>query len=83
MSNFIKFFQRINLKTIYFNLKYLPFKQAVKLPILVSNKVYLKSLLGKIIIECPISTGLIQIGYGEVGIFDNKNRGVFGMCQEQ
>ena len=27
---------------------------------------------GKIIIDCPISTGLIQFGYGNVGVFDNK-----------
>lgn len=72
MNNYLKFFQRINLKTIYFNFKYLPFKQAAKLPILVSNKVYLRNMSGKILLDCPISTGLIQIGYGEVGIFDNK-----------
>lgn len=72
MKKHLKFLLQLNLKTIYFNLKYLPFKQAIKLPILVSNKVYLRETSGKIIIDCPIKTGLIQFGYGKVGIFDNK-----------
>ena len=38
-------------KTICFNFKYFPFKQAVRLPILVSHRVVLKSLKGKIILN--------------------------------
>lgn len=72
MKKYLKFLLRLNFKSIYFNLKYLPFRQAIKLPILISNKVYLRVTSGKLIIDCPISTGLIQFGYGNVGIFDNK-----------
>lgn len=72
MKKIFKFLLRVNFKTLYFNLKYLPFRQAVKLPILISNKVYFKTTSGRLIIDCPIKTGLIQIGYGNIGIFDNK-----------
>lgn len=72
MKKYLKFFLMLNLKTIYFNFKYLPFTQAIKLPILISNKVYLKVTSGKIILDCSIRTGLIQFGYGNIGIFDNK-----------
>lgn len=68
----MKLLAKLNFKTIYFNLKYLPFRQAVKLPILLSRKVYLREMKGKITIEGPIETGLIKIGYGKVGIFDNR-----------
>lgn len=64
--------KKINLKSIYFNFKYLPFKQALKLPILISNNVYLLKAKGKIQIQGKLQTGLIKIGFGEVGIFDSK-----------
>lgn len=62
----------INLRTIYFNLKYLPFNQALKLPFLLSKYVFLREIHGKINLNCPIRFGLIQIGYGNVGVFDKK-----------
>lgn len=72
MKRFLKILQKINLKTIFFNFKYLPIKQAIKLPILISRKVYLREISGKILIKGPIRPGLIQLGYGNIGIFDNK-----------
>ncbi|MCI2230247.1 acyltransferase [Polaribacter sp. MSW13] len=72
MNNYIKFFKRINLKSIYFNLKYLPFKDAIKFPIIISNKVFLLKTKGTVTIDAPIKTGMIQIGFGEIGIFDMK-----------
>lgn len=54
-------------------MKYLPLNQAIKLPILISSKVYLRVTAGEIIIDSQVETGLIRIGYGDVGIFDNKN----------
>ncbi len=72
MKRFLKILQKINLKTIFFNFKYLPIKQAIKLPILISRKVYLREVSGKILIIGPIRPGLIQLGYGNIGIFDNK-----------
>jgi acetyltransferase-like isoleucine patch superfamily enzyme len=72
MKNYIKFLRKFSLKSIYFNLKYLPFKQAIRFPILISSKVSLRKVSGKIIFNCPIKTGLIQIGFDKVGIFDHK-----------
>ena len=62
----------INLKTIYFNFKYLPFRQALKFPVLISNNVFLLATNGRLHFSCPIRYGLVQIGYGNVGIFDKK-----------
>jgi acetyltransferase-like isoleucine patch superfamily enzyme len=64
--------KKINLKTIYFNFKYLPFSQAVHIPILISTKVCLSTIKGKIIIEAPLTSGLIKIGYGDIRLFDKK-----------
>jgi hypothetical protein len=72
MNRFFKFISELNLKTIYFNFKYLEFKQAIRFPVLVSRRVYLEKVSGKIIFECPIRTGLVEIGFGNVGIFDKK-----------
>jgi len=79
----IKGLIRLNLKTVYFNLKYLPFKQAVKMPVLVSNKVYLKRLSGRIGFDCPLRPFLVQIGYGDVGIFDKRrSRSIWDVAEE-
>jgi acetyltransferase-like isoleucine patch superfamily enzyme len=72
MGKIIQLLKFLNLKTIYFNLKYFPVKQAVKLPVLLSNKVYLREVKGRIHFNCEIKFGLVQIGYGNVGIFDKK-----------
>jgi acetyltransferase-like isoleucine patch superfamily enzyme len=50
------------LKTIRMNFGILPFKQAIKLPILVKGKLIIDSLKGKLIFDCPITTGLLLIG---------------------
>lgn len=49
-------------KSIFINFKYLKFKDAIKLPILVSNRTKFLKLNGQIIINEPIKTGMIQIG---------------------
>ena len=67
-------------KTICFNFKYFPFKQAVRLPILVSHRVVLKSLKGKIILNNKQKRkfGIVKIGFGYVGIFDgSRSRSVW------
>jgi len=67
-------------KTLYFNLRYLSFKQAIRLPILVSHKVYLKQTKGKIIIHDELKFGKIQIGFHDVGIFDRwKQRTIWNV----
>lgn len=65
-------------KTIYLNFKYFQLKDAIKLPIFVSHHVWLKEVKGKIKINAPIHTGMIKIGYGDIGIFDKrKSRTIF------
>lgn len=72
MNRHIKFFKHINYKTVYFNLRYLPLKTALKLPIIVSKRVILSKTKGHIEIKSPIETGMIRIGFGDIGIFDKK-----------
>jgi acetyltransferase-like isoleucine patch superfamily enzyme len=50
-------------KSIYVNLRVLPFNQAIFLPIIVSRKTKLQSLSGKVILG-KIKPGIIRIGFG-------------------
>jgi acetyltransferase-like isoleucine patch superfamily enzyme len=59
-------------KTLYFNLKYLSFKQAIHLPILIARKVSLRKFAGSVILDCNPKIGIVKIGFGDVGIFDYK-----------
>lgn len=60
-------------KSIYFNLKYFELKHAMKLPILISYNTWLKDTKGSIKInKKDIKTGMIKIGFGDVGVFDAK-----------
>jgi acetyltransferase-like isoleucine patch superfamily enzyme len=61
-----------NHKSIYFNFKYLPFRQAIRFPLFVSFRTRLIHAGGTITIKDPLKTGMIRIGFGEVGIFDKK-----------
>jgi acetyltransferase-like isoleucine patch superfamily enzyme len=65
-------FSHINLKTIRFNFRHFPFAIAKRLPVFISRSVVLKDISGSIGIEGQISTGMIKVGYGDVGIFDKK-----------
>lgn len=53
-------------------MKFLPLKDAIRLPFLISRKVLFLETRGKVKIDAPIKTGMIQIGYGKVGIFETK-----------
>ncbi|MCX6204963.1 MAG: acyltransferase [Bacteroidetes bacterium] len=68
----LKSIWRTNLKTIYFNFKYLPWQQAIRFPFWISSNTYLRKTKGTITINAPLSNGMISIGYGDIGIFDNK-----------
>ena len=59
-------------RSVIFNLKYLPFGQAIKFPILISHRAYIYKAKGNIEIQGPVSAGMIKIGFGEVGIFNPK-----------
>lgn len=62
----------LNWRTFYLNFKYLRYKDAVRLPIIVSNHCLLKEVSGSVEIKGEIRTGMIRFGFGEVGIFDEK-----------
>ncbi len=58
--------------TIYFNFHYLPFKQAIKLPIIL-YKPSLKKIKGKIIIDKPnVKYGMIRLGFHRASIYPNN-----------
>lgn len=58
-------------QTIYFNLHYLPLKQAIHLPIWL-YKPHWGELKGAIEISAPIKTGMIRLGFNNVGIYPNN-----------
>ncbi len=70
IKKYIKTLLRTNFKTLYINFKCLPFKQAIKLPILLSWRCSITKLSGQIIINNNPTPGMITIGYGDVGIFN-------------
>lgn len=59
-------------KTLLFNFYYFPLGVAFKLPVFVSDRVWLKEMSGQVEITNP-RTGMVQIGFGDVGIFDSIN----------
>jgi len=64
-------------KTILFNVRYFPFMTAIKLPVFISHRVWLKTLKGTIELA-EEKTGIVKIGFGEVAIFDsNSSRSIW------
>ena len=59
-------------KTLRFNFHYFPFKTALRCPVIVSRRVYLRELHGKVTIDDHADTGSIRIGFGDVGHYDRK-----------
>ena len=59
-------------KTLRFNLHYFPLKTALRLPVVVSHRTYLRELRGKVILPATIKTGMIRIGFGDVGHYDRQ-----------
>jgi acetyltransferase-like isoleucine patch superfamily enzyme len=73
IKEILKILRFFNFKTAYLNFKYLPFKQAIKMPIFVVRSTLLNRTKGKVIIHSEkIEPGMIRIGYMHVGLFDNK-----------
>jgi len=59
-------------KTLLFNFRYLPWKHAIRLPIFVSHRVWLRRLSGRVTLS-EIKTGAVRIGFDDVGLFDPKS----------
>lgn len=73
MSSAIKELFIINiLKTIYFNLHYLPLRDAIKLPILIYRRTKLCVMKGRIHFETPIKTGIVKLGPQNIGTQDKR-----------
>ena len=62
-------------KTIWFNLRYLPFKQAIRFPIAVHYNTTVKCRLGGVIVRAKkLSPFMIRIGFHKVPIMpEQKN----------
>ncbi len=60
------------IKTLFFNLRYLPLPQAVRLPILLFRRTFVASVKGKIIIIDPVRFAMIKIGRNEVCGFEKE-----------
>lgn len=58
-------------KTIYFNFKYLPFKSAIKFPIIISHRTRLESCKGELYLPKNPKLGKIRIGFGSVQTNDS------------
>ena len=65
-------------KTLRFNLHYFPLKRALKLPVVVSHRTYLRELHGKVELSEKVETAMVKIGFGDVGHYDRKrSRGIW------
>lgn len=58
-------------RTLRFNLRYFPLRTALRLPVLVSHRVWLRELGGEVHLGSA-RTGAVRIGFGDVGIFDQQ-----------
>lgn len=59
-------------KTLRFNLHYFPLKTALKLPVIVSHRTYLREMHGKVVLPNKVERAMIKIGFGDVGHYDRK-----------
>ena len=82
-QNVMTFFDFFNIvrsipKTLRFNFHYFPFKTALKLPVVVSHRTYLRELHGKVELPEKVGTAMVKIGFGDVGHYDRKrSRGIW------
>lgn len=76
MHFFTQWKYRINIvKTLYFNLHYFSWKTAIHFPILIANNVIFRNLKGTVVINASkLKTGMIRIGFRDMGIQDEKRQ---------
>lgn len=60
-------------KTVFFNFYYFPFKQATKLPVIVSHRTKFNRLKGKVYLPDNAKTGKIRLGFGQVQVADSQH----------
>jgi acetyltransferase-like isoleucine patch superfamily enzyme len=59
-------------KTVLFNFRYLPLRQAVKLPILVSHRVAICDFGGTVTLRGSARPASVLLGFGNVGVYDYR-----------
>ena len=65
-------------KTLRFNFHYFPLGTALKLPVVVSHRTYLRELHGKVVLPEKVERAMVKIGFGDVGHYDRKrSRGIW------
>ena len=64
-------------KTIWFNFKYLPIRDAIKFPVIISHRVALQRMDGNIEFAMPIKFGMVHIGFHENPSFDRRLRTIW------
>lgn len=70
---FIRKWRRISfIRTLWINFKCLPFKQAIKFPIICSKCVCFRSLQGTIVLKGEVYTGMITIGFARTVVDSYK-----------
>ncbi len=63
-------------KSVYFNFRYLEFRQAILFPVWISHRVSLDRMKGKILVDDP-SPGMVQIGFDRTGVYDESMKSVW------
>lgn len=69
---FVKVVTRLP-KTLYFNFHYLPFKQAIRLPIIFCSGVKLIDLHGEVKLVGPIHTGMVLLGWNGNALYQQNS----------
>lgn len=65
-------------KTIWVNFRYLPFRDAVKLPFFVAWNTYFRvGRKGRVVFDCPIRTGMVHLGFFKIKMCEPRAKTVF------
>jgi acetyltransferase-like isoleucine patch superfamily enzyme len=67
-------------KTLRFNFHYLKFRDAIRLPVIISRHVLINSMKGNVEFQCQVRSGTVRIGFSTVPVFDRyKSRAVWNV----
>ena len=81
MRVFLNVLREVNwLKTIYFNFHYFSVSKAIHLPVFIFRSTQLVEVKGKVLLNCPIRTGIVRIGIHDVGTVDIKYNRTIWQC---
>ena len=87
--SYLRWLARISLvvwglpKSILFNFRYLPPRQAIRLPVLVSHRMAIFNFGGRVTVRGPARTGSVLLGFGANGAFDfRRSRSVWQVAGE-